>query len=91
MATMTRQPTVRGHLGDAGTTRGSVSVMLTDNPTLLQPPMFFTYVALARWLPAVRPVAMFVTFFVVEDRKEVNLEDYSELEESVGRNVDRRV
>ena len=47
--------------------------MLTDNPTLDQPPILFTYVALAGWLPADSLVAMFVTFMVLGERKEVNL------------------
>jgi len=50
-----------------------VSIMLTDNPTLDQPSFFYTYGALAGWLPADRPVAMFVTFMVLGERKEVNL------------------
>lgn len=73
MAALTRQPNVHGHIGDVSTTRGAVSIMLTDNPTLWQPPMFRTYVALARWLPADRPVAMFVTFMAISDRREINL------------------
>ena len=73
MAMMTRQPAVHGRLGDVETTRGTVRVMLTDNPTLEQPATFFSYVALARWLPVEQPVAMFVTFLAVEGRKEANL------------------
>jgi hypothetical protein len=69
----TRQPKVHGPIGEVTTTRGEVSLLLTDNPTLGQPPFFYTYVALAEWLPVDRPVAMFVTFIVVGERREVNL------------------
>lgn len=73
MMALTRQPTVHGPIGDVTTTRGAVSILLTDNPTLNQPPFFYTYVALAEWLPVDHPVAMFITFIVVEERREVNL------------------
>jgi len=69
----TRQPKVHGPIGDVTTTRGVVSILLTDNPTLNQPPFFYTYVALAEWLPVDHPVAMFVTFIVMKERREVNL------------------
>jgi len=55
------------------TTRGGASILLADNPTLNQPAFFYTYVALADWLPADQPVAMFVTFMVLNGRREVNL------------------
>ena len=70
---MTRQPQVHGHIGEVMTTRGVVSILLTDNPSLLQPAFFYTYVALADWLPADRPVVMFVTFIATAERREVNL------------------
>lgn len=56
---LTRQPKVHGPIDDVTTIRGEVSVVLTDNPTLNQPAFFYTYVALARWLPVDQPVAMF--------------------------------
>ncbi|MQW78200.1 hypothetical protein GHK92_20250 [Nocardioides sp. dk4132] len=73
MTALTRQPEVHRHIGDVTTTRGVGSVLLADNPTLLQPPFFYTYVALADWLPTDRPVVMFVTFMATSERQEVNL------------------
>lgn len=73
VSAMTCQPAVHGEVGEIMTTRGAVSVMLTDNPTLGQPNFFYTYVALARWLPADRPVVMFATFLAPDERREVNL------------------
>lgn len=70
---LTRQPDAHGHIGDVMTTRGGVSVLLSDNPTLLQPPFFYTHVALADWMPPDRPVVMFVTFMAMGERREVNL------------------
>lgn len=74
MTAFARQPEVHGRIGDVTTTRGVVSILLTDNPTLGQPTFFYTYVALADWSPADCPVVMFVTFIVMsEERREVNL------------------
>lgn len=69
----TREPRVHGVIDSLTTTRGATTVLLTDNPTLDQPDCFYTYVALAAWLPADQPVAMFVTFMAVNARREVNL------------------
>jgi hypothetical protein len=73
MMDFTRRPKVHGQVGDVPTTRGAVRVLLTDNPTLPQPPFFLTYVGLAPWLPGDSSIAMFITFMVVKERKEVNL------------------
>lgn len=74
MTALTRQPGIHGPIGDLTTTRGLVRILLTDNPTLAQPSFFYTYVALAEWLPSEHPVAMLVTFIVLpEVRREVNL------------------
>jgi hypothetical protein len=70
---LTRQPKAHGRIGDVVTTRGAVSLLLTDNPTLNQPSFFFTYLALAGWLPVDNAVAMFTTFMVVKESREVNL------------------
>ena len=69
----TRHPKAHGSIGDVVTTRGLETLLLTDNPTLDQPAFFYTYVALAAWLPDDRPVAMFVTFMAAGERREVNL------------------
>ncbi|MBF4162315.1 hypothetical protein [Nocardioides acrostichi] len=74
MTALTRQPGIHGPIGDLTTTRGLARILLTDNPTLDQPSFFYTYVALAEWLPPEHPVAMFVTFISLpKDRREVNL------------------
>ena len=74
METPTRHPLIYEEVGRLETSRGEVTVMLTQNPIEMQPFWFYTYVALAHWMPASTPVVMFVTAsFSGCSKREVNL------------------
>lgn len=72
---MTQPVRVLKTLGSVSTSRGSTRIVRTTNPTLGQPPWFYSYVALGEWLLRGGEVALFVTYFTPpgDDRREVNL------------------